>query len=85
MSGIYIIKHQFLLVVESNSQFIKIEYCNKKIPGISEETNGTVGFLGSNLQRYTVMWRVDVESYIVKWLCSGILSTQLWCIFPIEN
>lgn len=39
MSGIYIIKHQFLLVVESNSQFIKIEYCNKKIPGISEETN----------------------------------------------
>ena len=52
MSGICIILHQFLLVVEFNSQFIKIEYCNDNRSGLREENNGTVGFLGSNFQRY---------------------------------
>ena len=51
MSGICIIMYQFLLVVEFNSQFIKVEYCNNR-SGLNEENNGTVGFLGSNFQRY---------------------------------
>ena len=58
MSGICIILHQFLLVVEFNSQFIKIEYCNDNRSGLREENNGTVGFLGSNFQRYPGKWKL---------------------------
>ena len=65
MSGICIIMHQFLLVVEFNSQFIKVEYCNNR-SGLNEENNGTVGFLGRNFQRYPGKWKVDVESCIIS-------------------
>ena len=51
MSGICIIMHQFLLVVEFKSQFIQVEYCNNR-SSLNEENNGTVDFLGSNFQRY---------------------------------
>ena len=42
MSGICIIMHQFLLVVEFKSQFIQVEYCNNR-SSLNEKTVEQLG------------------------------------------